>query len=104
VVQLGSKLMMFRVVLHPILHNVLYYLHCMFVFYCIVLTVFLFFLHLCTAGYMCFYIFCIVTGSCKIVMLNLWVLVDFPIRLHAHCLVYKLAVPLDLSVTVNITD
>lgn len=95
---------MFRVVLRPVLLNVLYYLHCMFVFYCTVLTVFLFFLHLCTAGYMCFYGFCIVTGSCKIVMLNLWALVGYPISLLAHCLLYKLAVPLDLSVTVNITD
>jgi len=75
-----------------------------FVFYYIVLTVFLFFLHLCIAGYMCFCIFCIVTGSCKIVILNLWVLVGYPIGLHAHCLVYKPAAPLDLSVTVNITD
>jgi hypothetical protein len=103
-VELGSKRLMFRVALHPVLHIVLYYFHSMFVFYCIVLTAFLFFLHLCTAGYTCFCFFCIVTGSCKIVMLNLCVLVGYPIRLHAHCLVHKLAVPLDFSITVNITD
>jgi len=97
VVQLGSKRLMFWVVLHPVLHNVLYYMHCMFVFYCIVLTVFLFFLHLFTAGCMCFCVFCIVIGSCKMVMLNLWVLVGYPISVHALCLVYKLAVPLVLA-------
>lgn len=99
--QLGSKRLMFRVVVHPVLHNVLYYLHCMFVFYCIGLTLFLF-LRLCTTVCTCFCVFCIVTGYCKTDMLNLWVLVGYPIRLHAHCLVYKLAVPLYFSVTVNI--
>ena len=48
---------MLRVVLHPV-HNIWYYLQCIFLFYCIVLTVFLFFVHLCTAGYMCFFKVC----------------------------------------------
>ena len=104
--QLGSKRLMFRVVSHPVLHNVLCYLHYMFVFYCIVLIFFFFSSCTCSllVGYMCFCVFCIVTGSCKIVILNLSGLVGYPISVHAHCLVYKLALPLDFSVTVYITD